>query len=72
MYEKTNTRMDEEVAIFSYDLELGIPSIDLLARYYDAESDLPCTVIEGTALCGIRSRQELMDAICETSRSEHC
>lgn len=67
-----NTRMGDDVAIFSYDLELGITSIDLLARYYEADTDLPCTVVEGETFCGIHSRQQLMDAICETSRSVHC
>ena len=67
-----NTRMGHDIAIFSYDLELSIPSIGLLARYYEADENLPCTVVEGTTFCGIHSRQQLMDAICEKSRSDHC
>lgn len=66
-----NLRMDQDVAIFSYDLELGITSIDLLARYYNVD-ELPCTVVEGIPYCGIHSRAQIMEAICVTSRSDHC
>lgn len=66
-----NMRFDEDVAIFSYDLELGITSLDLMARYFNV-SELPCTIIDGETYCGIRGREEVIDAICLASDSAAC
>lgn len=59
-------KADEEVSIFAYDLDLGLPNIRLLADYYGVEDHaLPCVVVDDNVFCGIRSRQFLSDKICD-------
>ncbi len=61
-----NKRIDEEVAIFSFDTDLEIPSVDVLIQYYGV-NEYPCLVIEDETFCGLRSRDEVERHLCVKS-----
>lgn len=60
-----NMDIDPEVAIFSFDMDLNITKINLLAKFYNTAS-LPCITINETVYCGIRDKNFIMKKLCET------
>jgi len=67
----SNMDKTEELAIFSFDADMGIVPVDLLAQYYNI-SQYPCVVIEGKSHCGLYDKSELMGLICKTSALSTC
>jgi len=61
-----NERIDPEVAIFSFDTDLDIPSVDVLQQYYGVD-DYPCIVVEEKTYCGLQGRTEVEKYLCEES-----
>jgi hypothetical protein len=57
--------LQKSVAVFSYDMDLNITTINLLAKYYQVE-DLPCIVIDGMRFCGIQDKQSILKIICSS------
>lgn len=55
-----------EIAIFSYDMDLNISSLDILTKYYEVGS-YPCLVIDGNSYCGIQDKDTIMSLICENA-----
>ncbi len=68
---RLDDRNRKEVAVFSYDMDLNISTINLLARYHNA-SAYPCVVIDDATYCGIRDRDFIMGKICADSRLALC
>lgn len=58
-----NERIGKEIAVFSFDADLEIPSVDVLIEYYGIK-EYPCTVVEDRTYCGLRSRNELEEYLC--------
>ncbi len=54
---------NREVAIFSFDTDLGLESIDFLTKYYNF-SNYPCLVINNEVTCGIKGKKEILQGIC--------
>ena len=69
------SKMDDdykkEIAVFSYDLDLNISTITLLAKYYDVH-EFPCVVINETPYCGIQDKSFIMKKVCETENISIC
>lgn len=63
-----NEDLDDYIAIFSFDLDLNITSIDVLSKYYNVSS-LPCVVIEDESFCGMRDKDFIVDKICSVNPS---
>ena len=61
-----NKDIDDEVSIFSFDADLGIPAINLLLEYYEIE-DFPCIIIEENTFCGLKDKDEVIEKMCELS-----
>ncbi|MBD3388661.1 MAG: hypothetical protein GF416_06295 [Candidatus Altiarchaeales archaeon] len=61
-----NKRIDEELAIFSFDSDLNVSSVNVLAEVYGV-GEHPCTVIEGNTYCGLRDKDEIERLLCENS-----
>ncbi len=61
------SKMDDdnkkEIAVFSYDVDLNISTINLLAKYYDVH-EFPCMVINETPYCGIQDKNFIMKKVC--------
>lgn len=58
-----NKDIDEEIAIFSFDSDIGLPSIKTLELFYNITS-YPCMVIEDGTYCGLYSKNSLIDTLC--------
>ncbi len=59
-----NKDIDQEIAIFSFDSNLKLPSVDTLELFYGIDS-FPCIVVENKTYCGLHDKDALIDLICE-------
>jgi thiol-disulfide isomerase/thioredoxin len=59
-----NKEIDDEIAIFSFDSDLQLPSVKTLELFYNITS-YPCLVIEYSTYCGLHNRNSLVDLLCE-------
>lgn len=55
--------LEDNVSIFSLDMDLNITNIELLKEYYGVEQ-YPCIVINEKKYCGIQDRAFIMKKIC--------
>jgi len=63
-----NKDIDQEIAIFSFDMDIDITKVNLLSKFYEI-NELPCLVINETTYCGIRDKDFIINTICETQPS---
>jgi hypothetical protein len=61
-----NQRIDPEIAIFSFDADLNLPSVDVLRSLYNV-TEYPCLVVEDSVYCGLRDKVELQGILCDRS-----
>jgi len=61
-----NQKIDPEIAIFSFDTDLSLSSVNALTKLYNV-TEYPCTVIEGRTHCGLHDKDELETLLCEYS-----
>ncbi len=59
-----NKEIDDEIAIFSFDSDLGLPSVDTLELFYKIDS-YPCLVIEDDTYCELHNKDKLIDRLCD-------
>jgi hypothetical protein len=59
-----NKDIDKEVAIFSFDMDLNLSSLEVLAKYYNV-SKYPCTVINDHPFCGMQDKNFILKRICD-------
>jgi hypothetical protein len=69
--ELENMGNENELAVFSFDADMGVVPVELLTKYYNI-SRYPCVVIEDKPYCGLYDKSELMGIICDTSRLSIC
>jgi hypothetical protein len=55
-----------ELALFSFDVDLNLPSIDLLVKFYNV-TEYPCVIIEDTPFCGLHDKNEMKEIICNNA-----
>jgi len=61
-----DTNPDKEVAVFSFDMDLGLSSLELLEKYYEIDQ-FPCIVINEEKHCGMKSKDYVMNVICDNN-----
>jgi len=66
-----NKEVDSEVAIFSFDSDLELPSINTLELFYNISS-YPCIVVEDYTYCGLHGKNKLVDIICNLKNISLC
>ena len=66
-----NKKKDYNLAIFSFDTDLGLSSISILVRYYNITS-YPCTVIGDNPHCGLYNKESMVDLLCESNDLAIC
>ncbi|MBN4049026.1 hypothetical protein JYT91_00245 [archaeon AH-315-M20] len=66
-----NKEVDPEVAIFSFDSDLQLPSINTLELFYNITS-YPCMVVENYTYCGLHNKNDLIDIICDRKNISLC
>jgi len=60
---------DREIAIFSFDSDLKLPSLQLMETYYNIE-EYPCIVVDEVKHCGMKSKDEVMKYVCSGNHSD--
>ena len=66
-----NKEIDDEIAIFSFDSDLELPSIKSLEVFFNVSS-FPCTVVEGNTYCGLKNKDAVIDIICKYRQHSIC
>jgi len=66
-----NKQIDSEIAIFSFDSDLGLPTVHTLELFYNITS-YPCIVIENSTYCGLHNKNELIDLLCDYKEISLC
>lgn len=61
----------DEVAIFSFDVNMDLPSVNVLLNLYNI-TDFPCTVINDEPVCGLHNKKEVIESICRTNSFSGC
>jgi len=61
-----NKKLDPELAIFSFDMDLNLTSLKVLADYYGIDK-YPCTIIEDHKFCGMQDKTFILKKLCEYS-----
>lgn len=56
----------QELAIFSFDMDLNLSTINVLADYYEINK-FPCIVIDEEKHCGIKGERFIMEEVCHNS-----
>jgi hypothetical protein len=58
-----NTPYDEDLSIFSFDADIGLPAISMLISYYNI-TEYPALVIGNQKYQGLKSKKELKSILC--------
>ena len=66
-----NQRIDPELAVFSFDTDLNLPSINMLKSIYNV-TEYPCVVIYDTTYCGLRDKDEVQGILCSKRNLSIC
>lgn len=66
-----NKDIDAEIAIFSFDVDLGLPSVDTLQLFYNITS-YPCIVVEESTYCGLYDKNNLLRILCSHKNLSVC
>jgi len=66
-----NKEIDSEIAIFSFDSDLELPSIKTLEMFYDIDS-YPCTVVEDNTYCGLHDKNDMINILCDHKNISMC
>ncbi len=66
-----NNAFSGEVSIFSFDTDLGLPSIDILLSFYNI-TEYPCMVIEEQNYCGLFNKNQILKVLCKKQNLSAC
>lgn len=66
-----NKDINEEISIFSLDVDLDVMGTEVLKKYYNVSS-LPCMVIEEETYCGLKNRREVISILCSKANISLC
>lgn len=58
-----NQKIDHEIAIFSFDADLNVSSVNTLINLYNV-TEYPCVVIEDHTECGMHDKREMEELLC--------
>jgi hypothetical protein len=58
--------LNDEVSIFSFDMDLNLTNVKLLTDYYEI-GDLPCIVVDEHKFCGMQDKDFIIKKMCETN-----
>lgn len=63
--------LGNEVAIFSFDQDVALAPVAILAEYYNVTT-YPCTVIGEETYCGVYSKEEILKILCQEKDFSIC
>ena len=62
---------EQELALFSFDADLDLPSVSLLIKFYNVSS-YPCMVINNNAYCSLYDKKQLVTILCRERKLSIC
>ncbi len=62
---------ENEISIFSFDMDLNITTLHLLETYYKIDT-YPCIVIQDKKHCGIQDKKSISQLICSRKNESYC
>lgn len=62
--ELDDKKKNKEIAIFSFDMDLNLSTVNILSEYYNTKNT-PCVIINDESYCGIRDKKFIMEKICK-------
>ncbi len=66
-----NKDIDPEIAIFSFDANLELPSINTLQAYYNITT-YPCIVVDDKKYCGLKNKGRVVEILCKNRGHSNC
>ena len=63
--------LGDQVGIFSFDADLDLAPVQILATYYNV-TEFPCTIVEDTPYCNLRDKDTIMDSVCAVGNVSTC
>jgi hypothetical protein len=66
-----NNKKEQEMAIFSFDTDMDIPSVNMLLKFYNI-TEFPCVTIEKERYCGLHDKKELIELLCKDREMSIC
>ncbi|MFH1402872.1 MAG: hypothetical protein ABIH11_01220 [Candidatus Altiarchaeota archaeon] len=66
-----NQKIDPEIAVFSFDADLDLPSVNVLLGIYNV-TEYPCVVVGDRAHCSLLDREQMTEILCSTSNLSIC
>ncbi|MBN1793078.1 hypothetical protein JW826_05330 [Candidatus Woesearchaeota archaeon] len=63
--------LNDEVSIFSFDVDLEITNIGLLQQYYEI-TEFPCVVVNEQPFCGMQDKSFIIRKMCESNNNSAC
>lgn len=61
----------DEIALFSFDVDFGLPLIDLMTEYYNVDA-FPCIVVESKKYCGLFNKDKMLEIFCNNANLSLC
>ena len=61
----------DDLALFSFDADLNLPTIDLLVQYNNI-TEFPCVVIGDNRHCGLKNKREMTELLCDETDGFIC
>ncbi len=69
--ELEDLKKGDELAMFSFDVDSNLTTVNLLTNYYNISS-YPCTIIENDVYCGLHNKDEMKSFLCKRSNLSIC
>ena len=70
-HDLTKLGEDEELPVFSFDADMGIPAINLLIKFYNI-TQYPCMIIGDKKHCGLYNKKDTLNIICSHGKNPLC
>ncbi|HIH42240.1 TPA: hypothetical protein HA246_01210 [Candidatus Woesearchaeota archaeon] len=66
-----NEKIDEEISIFSFDIDMNLTTLKILNQYYEID-EYPCLVIDDKRYCGMQDKNIIMKNLCMIANISVC
>ncbi len=63
--------LNQEIAIFSFDSDLALAPVTILAQYYNVTT-YPCIIVDEIPYCGLYDKKMMMEIFCASKNLSTC
>ena len=71
MLSDINEKIDEEISIFSFDMDMNLTTLKILNQYYEID-EYPCLVIDDKKFCGMQDKSIIIRNLCMVANISVC